>query len=192
MDRADRVGVQNYGTIQNIRTYSTAPISPRCKIFYYCFKTFRRTRLLDEKAKERLLSSLLKSCEIHGWKLEDWVILDNHYHIMVAAPEDKTSLSTFVAEYHKFTALFIKRNNPAAESLPKIFNNYWYTCISYESSYYARLNYIYYNPVKHGYVQHAQDYQWGSFSIRYCGEKPYIEKLAKAFPFDEVKIEDDY
>ena len=34
----------------------------------------------------------------------------------------------------------------------KVFYNYWDTCITYENSYFTRLNYIWYNPVKHGYV----------------------------------------
>src|SRR3989337_317891 len=160
--------------------------------YFITAATFRKMRLFDDKAKERLFASLLKSCEKHGWKLEDWVILDNHYHIMLTAPEDKINLSKFVAEYHRFTALFIKKNKPEAASLPRIFNNYWDTCISYERSYYARLNYIYYNPVKHGYTQKAEDYEWGSFYIRCRDNRAYIERLQIEFPFDEVDIGDNY
>ena len=160
--------------------------------YFITASTYGRKRLLDDPAKEKLFSSLLKSCDKYGWKLEDWVILDNHYHIMVTAPNAEMNLPTFVAEYHKFTALYVKKNNPATQNVPKIFNNYWDTCVTYENSYYARLNYIYYNPVKHGYVQHAQDYEWGSFKTRYREDKPYMENLAKAFPFDEVIVQDEF
>src|SRR3989338_3170324 len=153
--------------MEEYKTYLHTPphlYRPGAKYFITA-STVKKLRLLDDNAKERLLISLLKSCNNHGWKLEDWVILDNHYHIMLNAPEDEVSLSRFVAEYHKFTAMFIKKNNPEAAHLAKIFNNYWDTCISYERSYYARLNYIYCNPVKHGYLQRAEDYTWGIFYV---------------------------
>ncbi len=111
---------------------------------------------------------------------------------MVNAPETSVKLSKFVAEYHKFTAFFIKKNIFEAATLPKIFNNYWDTCITYEKSYYARLNYLYNNPVKHRYVQRAHEYEWGSFYFRYRNEKSYIETLIQKFPCDALKMNDDY
>jgi putative transposase len=180
--------------IEEYKTYVHTPphlYRPGAKYFITAL-TYRKIRLFDDKAKEKLFLSLLKACENYGWKLEDWVILENHYHIMLNAPKDKMNLPRFVSEYHKFTALFIKKNNPETIHLPKIFSNYWDTCISYERSYYARLNYIFYNPVKHGYVQNAEDYKWGSFYIRYREDGAYMERLWKEFPFDGVNIKDDY
>ncbi len=127
-----------------------------------------------------------------GWELEDWVILDNHYHIMVNGPGNEIFLSKFIAEYHKFTALFMKKNYAELAKLPKVFNNYWDTCITYERSYFARLNYLYNNPVKHGYVRKAHDYEWGSFFIRYNEDELSIDKLLNQFPCDTVNIEDDF
>jgi putative transposase len=180
--------------MEEYRTYAHTPphlYRPGEKYFITA-STYGKKRILDDTAKERLLFSLIKSCVKHGWKLEDWVILDNHYHIMVESPEKTASLSRFVAEYHKFTALFIKKNSVSSVLLPKIFNNYWDTCITYANSYYARLNYIYYNPVKHGYVEKARDYKWGSFHIRHHQERAYVEKLLEEFPCDVVNIQDDY
>jgi putative transposase len=128
----------------------------------------------------------------HGWSLEDWVILDNHYHIMVNAPEVSANPAKLVAEYHRFTALFIRKINPEFGTLRKFFNNYWDTCITFEKSFYSRLNYIYNNPVKHGYVNNAQDYQWGSFRIRYAKDRSYVEKMFDNFPYDSVNVADDF
>lgn len=160
--------------------------------YFITASTFGRARILDDKSKEKLLLSLMKACSNHSWDLEDWVILDNHYHIMAASSEERTNLSAFVNEYHKFTALFVKKHVPAATSLPKIFNNYWDTCITFDKSYYARLNYLYHNPVKHGYVKNAEDYVWGSYYQRFRRAKAYVEKLKKDFPFDRVEVADNY
>jgi len=180
--------------IENYKTYvHTPPHLYRSGAKYFITaSTVKKMRLFDDKVKEKLLLSLITACKHYRWELEDWVILDNHYHIMLNAPEGEINLSKFVAEYHKFVALFIKKNNSETIHLLKIFNNYWDTCITYETSYYARLNYIFYNPVKHGYVQNAEDYKWGSFYIRYREERDYIEKLQKEFPFEKVNVEDDY
>jgi len=185
-------------SIQNMteeyKTYAhTPPHLYRAGAKYFITaSTYRKTRFFDDAAKEKLLSSLFKACENHGWKLEDWVILDNHYHIMLDAPEGALNLSELVAEYHKFTAMIIKKDTQEAVTSKRIFNNYWDTCITYEKSYYARLNYLYNNPVKHGYVPHAQDYKWGSFYFRYRSDYKYIEKLIKEFPCDKISINDDF
>ena len=179
---------------EKYKTYVHTPphlYRPGAKYFITA-STFARARILDDKVKEKLLQSLMEACRNYTWELEDWVILDNHYHIMVTSSEDRTNLSAFVNEYHKFTALFIKKNAITTTSLPKIFNNYWDTCITFEKSYYARLNYLYHNPVKHGYVKNAEDYIWGSYYHRYRRTKEYVEKLNIDYPFDRVEVEDDY
>jgi putative transposase len=180
--------------MEDYRVYAhTPPHLYRAGAKYFITASlYEKKRILDESVKEKLLFSLSTSCRRYGWQLEDWVILDNHYHIMVNAPEKSGNIAEFIAEYHKFTALFVKKNIPASATWPKVFNNYWDTCITYEKSYYARLNYLYNNPVKHRYVQNAQDYRWGSFPIRYNLERAYVEKLAQEFPCDALNIHDDF
>jgi len=36
-----------------------------------------------------------------------------------------------------------------------------------DAHYYRALNYIHYNPVKHGYVENTYDWQWSSLSLYY-------------------------
>jgi len=180
--------------MEEYRTYAHTP-PHLCRAgaeYFITASTFESKRLFDDDVKEKLFSSLLKSCVNHGWSLEDWVILDNHYHIMVHAPEVSANPAKFVAEYHRFTALFIRKKNPEFGTLHKIFNNYWDTCITFEKSYYSRLNYIYNNPVKHGYVKNAQEYQWGSFRSRYTHDRPHVEKMLENFPYDSVNVYDDF
>ena len=160
--------------------------------YFITASTYERRKILDSSAKQQLILSILKACSHYEWKLEDWVILDNHYHIMINAPQEALNLPSLIGEYHKFTALFVKKHNPQSVLLPKIFNNYWDTCITFERSYYARLNYLYQNPVKHGYVRNAQDYEWGSFFFRYQQNKEYVEKLQMEFPCDAVLVADDF
>jgi hypothetical protein len=67
---------------------------------------------------------------------------------------------------------------------------YWDTCITYERSYFAKLNYLYYNPVKHGYVQDPAEYSFGSYYYRVKKEKLYLQGLIKKHPCDGLDLED--
>jgi putative transposase len=67
--------------------------------------------------------------------------------------------------------------------------NYWDRCISLERSYWARLNYINHNPVKHGYVTDARAYPFGSY---YFESRESWEVCEREYPWDSVSEEDDF
>lgn len=148
--------------------------------------------LVSDKTKDRVFYSLYKGFNESGWEIEDWVILHNHYHLMVNAPENAESLSAIIRDIHKFTAMWIKKNMHESKNDEKIWWNYWDTCITYERSYFSRLNYLWNNPVKHGLVKKAEDWKYGSYYYRYQKEKEYLQNLRKNYPFDKVKVKDDF
>ena len=71
---------------------------------------FRKHYLESDAAKEKTLEFMFKSFEHFGWKIEDWVLLNNHYHVMAEAPEDATTMSNLINNFHKFSALWIKKH----------------------------------------------------------------------------------
>ena len=144
------------------------------------------------EAKLYLLKSIRKGSEKYKWILEDWVILDNHYHLMLQAPDRDIDLSRLMNEIHRFTGLWIKKNINGTKRYKKIFHNYWDTCITYESSYFARLNYIWFNPVKHNYVDDPKDYLFGSYCYRIKGEKIQMEGIKKKYRWDKINVKDDF
>lgn len=161
--------------------------------------------LRSDRAKQRLLKSLFKGFTDYDWKIEDWVILNNHYHLMVEAPSNAETLSKIIRDTHKFTALWIKKNinleskeymecsDRVGTLHNKIFHNYWDTCITYENSYYARLNYIWSNPVKHGYVEDAAKWKFGSYYYRQQNSEDNtrkLNKIIKNYLCDEVNVND--
>lgn len=155
---------------------------------------------LDE-VKEKTAEYMFKNFEHFGWEIEDWVILNNHYHLMTQAPEDATTLSRVINNFHKFSAIWIRKNLEFGDSVAdrltqstysKIWYNYWDTCITYENSYYARINYIWFNAVKHGYVEDAAQWKFGSFYYRSSVQSGQVAEMVKRYPCDRVKIGDDY
>lgn len=148
--------------------------------------------LHSEKAKEKLFDYILKSAAHFDWNLEAWVILDNHYHLMLNAPENAETLSLLIGNIHRYSAIWLNKNVKVPDSALKIWHNYWDTCVTYEKSYYARLNYIWFNPVKHGYVDGPEKWKFGSYYERFKLEKEYLIRVNKDFPCDKVKIVDDF
>ncbi|MCK4353067.1 transposase [candidate division WOR-3 bacterium] len=140
--------------------------------------------------KSYLLDLLYNKFTQADWKIDAWVILDNHYHLLAQAPHNASSLSAIIKEIHKFTAIqFNKEDNVAGR---KVWWNYWDACITFESSYFARLNYIHYNPVKHGYVATPQDWNFSSY-LKFCKIDPGgANRIEKEYPFNKVKVKDDF
>ncbi|MDP8221523.1 MAG: transposase [Candidatus Stygibacter frigidus] len=151
--------------------------------------TYKHNRCFaDDHTKEQLLNSIKKGFFDKGWILEDWVIMDDHYHLMVDSKENNEFLKTIMNSIHRFTATWLNKRDKLQGR--KVWYNYWDSLITYESSYYARLNYLWYNPVKHGYCNYAENYKFGSFRERYLADKNYMEDLKAVFPWDELDIYD--
>ncbi len=164
---------------------------PNSKYFITVSTLGHHPYLETEEAKWATLEYLTKSLEVHHWELEDWVILDNHIHIMINAPDNAKSLSNVMNNFHKFTANWLSRNG-IKKVEEKYFHNYWDKCITYEKSYFARLNYIWMNPVKHGYVDSPEKWKFGSFYFRYKKDEEAIINQLNKFPSDKLKIKDDF
>lgn len=165
---------------------------PNTKYFITGSTYHRKHYLNGDEPKYALFESMKKGFTNKDWIIEDWVILDNHYHLMVNSPQDSTELGYIIKEIHKFNALWIKKNIQSARNEEKIWYNYWDTCITYEKSYFARLNYIWFNPVKHGYTDDPEKWIHGSYYYRMKNEKEYLDKILKGYPFDKLKIDDEF
>ncbi|RPI13299.1 MAG: hypothetical protein EHM58_18765 [Ignavibacteriae bacterium] len=165
---------------------------PNSKYFVTGATYQRKHYLINDESKFALLSSIKKGFSDLDWQLEDWVILNNHYHLMVNSNGDSSTLSFIIKEIHRFNALWVKKNIPQAKNEEVIWYNYWDTCITYENSYFARLNYIWFNPVKHGYVEFAEDWIHGSYYKRVKEEKEYLDSIKEKYPFDKINIDDNF
>ncbi len=185
------------GNMENV-IYKSYPHNPphlfrqNAKYFITGATYLKRRFLSQPECKLHLLHSITKGCKKYDWTLEDWVILDNHYHLMLQSPGSPETMSLLFNEIHKFTAIWLKKNISILKNKGKIFHNYWDTCITYEKSYFARLNYIYFNPVKHGYVEIAEDYIFGSYHYRIKIEKGYLEEIKGKYPWDRVNVKDNF
>ncbi|MDM8567350.1 transposase [Candidatus Halobeggiatoa sp. HSG11] len=122
----------------------------------------KRHLLVQSEIKESLLSLISESFGKFGWKLNDWVILDNHYHLLAVSDKGR-DLTKIIKKIHGVSAHFIRQKTGC--ELP-VWWNYWDYCPRDDADYYTKLNYLFMNPVKHGYVSDLNDYRFSSFSSK--------------------------
>lgn len=145
---------------------------------------------MQDSFKDFFLRTLFQRANLLGWVLQAWAILHNHYHFIAKAPENAASLAVLIRQLHSITAIeFNQRENTPGR---QVWYNYWDTCLTYEKSYLARLNYVHMNPVKHGLVEDASEYPFCSY--RWFIEQGAAELKTLVFeqPIDRVKVEDDF
>src|SRR6202011_4679721 len=109
---------------------------------------FRGAERLDYLLNE--LQSQLKEA---GWHLEAWAVFSNHYHFVAHAPPsaaDAASLSPMLKTLHTKTGGWVNKLDATPER--QVWFNFRETRLTYQRSYFARLNYTHQNPVKHGLV----------------------------------------
>jgi len=133
---------------------------------------------------------LLELAEKYGWRLEAWAIFANHYHFIANSPEDPSNLNKFITHLHANSARELNRlhGTPGRQ----VWFQFWESHISYQASYLARLNYVITNPVKHKFVNIAENYPWCSAAwFKANSRKSYYETVMR-MKTDQLEIIDDF
>jgi putative transposase len=111
---------------------------------------------------ERMTSfenDLLTACAKFATTTYAWCILPNHYHVLVRT-EDIKALRRELGLLHGRSSF--NWNGEENQRGRRV----WYNCfdrnIKSYGHFWASVNYIHHNPVKHGYVDNWQDWLWSS------------------------------
>jgi len=146
--------------------------------------------LSGEWEKGILLETIEEFSGKVGWKLLDWVILNNHYHMILKSRFGK-DLSILMGGMHRKSANLIKKQKDLV--CKRFWWNYWDTCPKDERQLYIMRNYVYYNPMKHGVVKNLKDYAWSSFSMNLerLGREE-MERQFRRYGFKGLKVKDDF
>lgn len=130
---------------------------------WYIFtgSTYQRHHLFKKANYKDIIRDQLKSLVIEfNLQLTAWVILDNHYHILIKS-QLGSALPQFFGQLHGRTSFEI--NGLDKTRGRQVWRNYWDTCIGVDSDYWTRFNYIHHNPIKHGYVTRIEDWPYSSY-----------------------------
>ena len=103
-----------------------------------------------------------------GIRLCGWVVLPNHYHLLIEG--DLRIFAARIARMHNGKAT--QWNREDATRGRKAWHRFSDRAIRSERHYYASLNYLHANPVKHGYATSAAEWPWSSFTL-------YLEEFGR-------------
>ena len=101
-----------------------------------------------------------KELQIAKIPISSWVVLPNHYHLLVQC-QPLSVMSAPLRKVHARTARELNRRDGLTGR--KIWHLFSDRQIRNERHYYTTLNYIHYNPTKHGYVKKPADWMCSSF-----------------------------
>ena len=132
----------------------------------------RRERIFREDADRRFFCQTLgEACDRTGWRVHAWVLMSNHYHLMLETPE-----ANLVAGMKWLQNTYTRRFNSRHRLWGRLFGDRYKAILSEGGSdyYYCSLmDYIHLNPVRVGLVRMAEgqsvrDYPWSSVAAGYA------------------------
>lgn len=132
----------------------------------------RREAIFREDGDRRFFCQTLgEACARTGWRVHAWVLMSNHYHLMIETPE-----ANLVAGMKWLQNTYTRRFNLRHGLWGRLFGDRYKAVLSEGGSEYyycALMDYIHLNPVRAGLVRIAQgesvrDYPWSSVAAGYA------------------------
>ena len=123
----------------------------------------QNTLLVDEF--DKLRASINKVKQRHPFVLDAFVVLPDHLHLMITLPEGDNDFATrlmliksgFSRQIPKTEKIESSRESKRERGIWQ--RRYWEHLIRDDTDFERHVDYIHYNPVKHGYVERAVDWE---------------------------------
>lgn len=136
-----------------------------------------------ETRRRQLLEMLFETFTLADMQTQAWAILPNHYHLLV-----------YVVDFDTLGGLFRAVHGPTSrqwnleDSTPgrKVWYRFTDRAMRSERHYYTTLNYIHYNPVKHGWAK--SPYDWAESSVHWYlahRGREWLQDLWRQYPVRE-------
>lgn len=121
----------------------------------------RRPWLKEPLNREILLSAMHRVKDKHPFRHLAHVIMPDHMHWLFAPDEQRANFSAIVAAVKRDVTWRLKEQGKPADPL---WQNRFYDHVIRDANDFERhLDYIHFNPVKHGLVSDPGEYLWSSF-----------------------------
>jgi|FLOH01.1.fsa_nt_gi Transposase and inactivated derivatives len=132
----------------------------------------------DNEDRRRFMTALGQTCQRTGWLVHAFVLMGNHYHLLLETPEPNLSRGM-----HWLQTTYTVRHNKRHNLRGHLFQGR-YKAIAVESDsggYFATVSdYIHLNPLRAGLLRSALKlgaYQWSSFPMLYASPRDRPEWL---------------
>ena len=151
----------------------------------------KRPFISGDQRKAMLLESLDFNCYKWQWRILAYVVLPNHYHLVVQTPAGDASRAAHIMQSaHSFSAHHWRRDDPSIRS--RIWWNFWETAIDNLNKLRQHINYLHANPVHHGIVTDAQRYRFSSYAEYLAADAATIHAWEKDHPAGRLNVIDSF
>jgi len=131
----------------------------------------------DEKDYRKHLEIIEKNVERYGVRLYAYVLMGNHYHLLLETPDGGLGRFAHAVQSH-YTNYYNRRHGRAGH----LFQGRYKALLVEKESYLLEVSrYIHLNPARAGLVKRPEDWRWSSYRC-YIG----LEKRPKWLDSDEV------
>ena len=131
--------------------------APGRAVFLTLVTECRRPWLRDPAAKAQVLAAMDRTRRFHPFRNIAYVILDDHLHWLLA-PALSTNVSYLVGSVKREVSLRSPARGVRSLWQPRFHDH----VIRDDMDMQRHLDYIHFNPVKHGYCDQAAAYAWSS------------------------------
>ena len=140
--------------------------------YFFTAVTENRRKFLCEPENVELLRNAFRYVmQRHCFKIEAFILLPDHFHCIWSLPEEDNKFSTRWRLIKGYFSRYCDPKYHGEVSLSKqkkqekgIWQRrFWEHCIRDEDDFRNHVEYIHYNPVKHGLVRSPKDWEYSSF-----------------------------
>jgi len=164
--------------------------------YFFTVVTFERRHILTSELSRPILREAIEYIrELHPFTVDAICLLPDHLHCIWTLPDGDTNYST---RWSAIKALFSKKylagggqasersNSRSRKGEVAIWQRrFWEHAVRDGDDFNRHVDYIHYNPVKHGLVENPRDWQWSSFH-RYVRAELYESEWGAVEP-DSIK-----
>jgi len=119
----------------------------------------REAIYLDDEDRDRFLRRLAETVTLHRWRLHAWVLMTNHYHLLLETPEPNLSRGM-----HRLNAPYSQAFNVRHGRVGHVFQGRYKSILVERESHLLELTrYVVLNPVRAGIVSTPGEWPWSSY-----------------------------
>ena len=161
------------------------------EVYFVTAGTLHKRPFFESPGQRDMLERrLLSMARGHGWQLEAWAVMSNHYHFVARGNPRSSNLRELLQHLHGVTSREL--NVMDGVTGRRVWFNFRDTRMTHQHSYLARLNYVHQNAVKHRLVRVASQYPWCSAAWFERVAAPAQVKTIYGFKTDRVNVYDDF
>jgi putative transposase len=141
----------------------------------------RREIFRDDEDRQAFLEVLGRVVSMFGFRLYGWVLMGNHYHLLLETPEP-----TLVRGMRQLNGLYTQRFNRRHRRSGHLFQGRYKAILVEKEAHLMELSrYLVLNPVRAGLVRSAKDWPWSSYraTVGQEAEPPWLDVDGVLGPF---------